>query len=222
MRELWPKLEQLIADGPYGSLLLLLEYGSRAVDSDFLAVYRRKPATSVVVLGRLDLWAIGHEDFAAAAKRWDPFITEPLLSGNALIETIDLRLSAGRQLLTTPVPLSERVAYLVGRGHESLNRAKSMQADGSWDDAVARLFWCNVSYAFSYYHFANLYSRLRPEQPLRLTELIGGLPHNDQELWQTILRQKVACASPDHAILDSLAGHLAGGASMKGATGVSE
>lgn len=196
---------QSLLDGPYGTLLLLIEYGSGTVDSDFFAVYDQSPETPVTILGRLDLWTVGLDEFTIAAHNWDPFVTEPVLCGKALVESATFDLAAAKELLQSDLKVADRVQYLFRRSCQAFERAcLGLQGNHS-STTDSRIFWSNLSYAFSYWHFAQIYLEVHGPGPMTLKELLSRLDHRQQTLWQAITIRKSSCDPPDGDLVRALA-----------------
>jgi hypothetical protein len=184
-----------LIDGPYGRLLLLLQYGSPAgEDRDYLLVYHEQPPTGMAFLGGADIIALGKDQFMRGAELWDPLVTEPLLTGRTIIEDADTAARC-RVLLSDRPDKARRARLCIERADEALERA-AQAAHSRFGDALrARFFYSSLSFGITYAVCGNGVDQGCPSAR-KLKELLTLAPAPDRELYRRVLQAKRAMAPP--------------------------
>lgn len=176
-----------IAAGPYGKLLWLLRYGRESgEDSDYLAVYEKQPLTEHVVLGRLDLFAIGRNTLLTRLGLMDPQLTEPILTGS-LVAGAKRTFATFQANLLKVRSMPESLGHLLRRSHASylfaLESYDLLCEQRDW--GYQRLAAVNLSFAITYHIAAGYYGQRRCHAR-RIADLIARSPRNYRLLFQDI------------------------------------
>lgn len=174
-------------------LLFLLEYGSGKNDLDLLAVYQRPPQRNEIIVGRLDLLAIGRDALAHMIRHMEPSVTEPLLTGR-LVDGNEGAWRWAQESVRSTVIDWQVIRHLVRGGHVAYGNALACLPSTPADafDAFARPFWDNLSWALSYHEFARYYSERIDDKDaaIRLSCLVKHMRQPVQSLWRDILSAK--------------------------------
>ena len=191
-------LREEILDQPYSLLGLLsdqtnplvcaVQYGSRMHDLDILAVYEQTPPRAEIMIGRLDLLAVGRAELDILCHSLDPYVTEPLLSGS-LFAGSDGELTSARDSLAVVKPDWPAVRRLICRSHDAYANALSQFRRAGQDlPADPRAFSSNLSWALSLHHFAHYYSeRIGKKGSVAcLEDVVATLSEPMRCLWERI------------------------------------
>ena len=174
-------------------LSFAVEYGSCENDWDVLAVYESTPPRSEIVIGKLDLLAIGIGDLAQMVRFLDPTVTEPLLTGQPIAGEERAFVAAGALLRETKIEWPV-VRHLLCRSQVAYENALACLQSASADspDTLARAFWSNLSWAVSLREFARYYAKRTgvDNAVISLLELVSVLPKPTHSMWQRIQRSK--------------------------------
>ena len=174
------------ADNP---LSFAVEYGSGKNDWDMLAVSGSAPPRNEILIGRLDLLAIGAKTLSTLSGHLDPTISEPLLTGRRVAGD-GQEFAEARAALDTVAPQWPAVRHLLRRSHMAYQHAVA-SLDPSCESSppsVARAFWSNLSWAVSSREFARYYAQRIgcAGAVTRLEELIPAMPAPVSGLWGCI------------------------------------
>lgn len=180
-----------IMKGPYGVLKLLIQYGSyrSASDRDYFAVYDEDPPTQNMMLGKIDMWAIGQERFFRYIEKLDPFVTEPILTGQVLFDQ-DQSIAKAKERLDSVTPSNDTFTYLLSRSFEAFLQARLHLINIQEESPFSRRdYWSTLSFSIAYWAFANRYKNGN-EYPLALGYVIQRSPTLLKKLWKKVTENK--------------------------------
>ena len=178
-------------------LLLLILYGSRKDDSDndYLAIFDGLISSKNISIGKLDFWAISTETFFSHLRLMDPFVTEPVLTGEVIYNNPELKMKADL-ILESVSPTTNTIRYLISRSFQAyIDAYKIVTETIEGDYKLNRRYWSTLSYSIGYWCFAYQYQH-NHRRVAKLLEIIDAMPSQIKELWmKTISAKKARLAS---------------------------
>jgi hypothetical protein len=175
-------------------LSFAVQYGSCENDWDVLAVYESTPPRSEIIIGKLDLLAIGIDDLAQMVRLLDPTVTEPLLTGQTIAGEERAFVAASDLLRETKIEWPV-VRHLLRRSQVAYENALACLPSALADAPdMARALWSNLSWAVSLREFARYYAPRTGvgNAVISLAELVSVMPKPVKDLWQPIQTSKQA------------------------------
>lgn len=165
-----------IEDGIFGKLLLLYKYGSgdNNTDNDYFAIYDSLAQPSNIMLGGLDLWAVGKKELFFLINNVDPFVTEPILTGSVYASYNKELISEINKSILQVQPTKESISYLIKRSYDSLKFAKYVNNFEEDSRMKNRKYWSALSFSITYWQFAKEYTN-NWVKVMTVTELIDSL-----------------------------------------------
>jgi len=164
-------------------------YGSGSNDCDILAVYQATPPRAEIIVGKLDMLALGRTELDYLIRRLDPYVTEPLLTGTTIAGADTLFLSE-RSSLCEIAPDWPAVRHSLCRSQMAYGNALACIQHNQGNPAVfrARSFWCNLSWALSFREFAGYYAfRIGMKGAVvQLADVVAGMSPSTRRLWDHI------------------------------------
>ena len=169
-------LGKSIEDGIFGKLLLLFKYGScnKNTDNDYFAIYNSLAQPPNIILGGLDLWAIGRKELFLLIDNVDPFVTEPMLTGSIVTSSDEELISDINKTILQVKPTKQSISYLVKRSYDSLEFAKYVKNVEDDSKIKNRKYWSALSFSITYWLFAKEYTN-NWVKVMTVSELIDSL-----------------------------------------------
>lgn len=180
-----------LKSGPFGQLKLLINYGSNSElsDSDYFAVYDIEPKTRVFMAGAVDLWLIGEKELDFLLPLFDPFVSEPILTGSVLYD-LDHNYDHIRTTLENLVPTDESINYLVRRSFEAYIQSINNRNSLLEDDVTIRMYWSNITFSIAYWYFAKEYSKNKYSGLKTLDDIVASMPKKASDIWYRVIDGK--------------------------------
>jgi len=162
--EILESLKILTGETFIKSSSFIVWYGSRLKgrDNDLLIVTPAAQPTSRVILGDFDLIVASMEQFTNGLSYWDPIFTEPLLTGSVIsaasISWDDLKVATCRKKMSLDCPvklgnIAEKTLLFCKK-----EAKQSIKQVFEYKDSLM----INISWAYSYLGFADIYSENYP------------------------------------------------------------
>jgi len=153
--------KQFLSMSPINPLKFLVRYGAIGNDSDFdfLAIYEHPITHHDYSIGALDLFVLPESGFRYLLDSFDLSVTEPLLTGKLVFGNGNEWQKIKTNFLQLK-PEPDDIFYLIARSFEIIKSAEA-DLESFCIKGVPTFvcsFWKNLSFAFSYFIFAELYS----------------------------------------------------------------
>ncbi|MBZ9577700.1 hypothetical protein KJA13_01540 [Patescibacteria group bacterium] len=155
----------------------LVWYGNlRGNDINVMAVIDKRARVRLYKLpkSKLDILTIGKDEFRRRLRMLDPAITEPLITGFRLLgDEREFSLLRSKTFLSLPLS-NKALQFLKEKARERLGNAKELlQASGQEDEDNLLPCLVNLSWACSYFGFAEYYGDSPEFVPITFAHLLA-------------------------------------------------
>lgn len=151
-------------------------YGSqlKGSDIDLFAITKKKPLQQYIIIGKVDIYFQSMDDFYDKINKLDTLVTEPLLTGKLLFGDENEHSYLIKKLINTKI-CSEHLTYLMSCSFNEYLNSLSFRKQFEFDNSTNSLLWglVNLSYAYSYFHFAKYYSSVSTQSAVTLSKIIN-------------------------------------------------